>query len=366
MIYIFIFFIIAFFSILELYSNSRIINQLLSIVLLFLVVLFQSLRWRTGTDWISYSEYFINNSSYSDFFKNTQFEIGYSYLNYLIKFIFDNYNIFLFIFCSLIAVFVYRFLNAYKFKYTVLFVLFYFSFTLFPIRQTLAIYLVFCSYKYVYNKNFWNFFMLVFFASLFHRSALFFFPFYFILNVNFKLWHLIFLYVLSIFVGLTNFSVTLILKIIPLFVGNIDPVIESKLYTLLTDPAFAENATLVSILTSFFNSVLWILFFIVMKQKIDDTKLYMFYFKVYMFSLIISRLFLLSFPELARLNGYFSGAFMFLIIYLINQMEYRYRLLLVVFVVMFCFSKYWANIMKYPDLYLPYISIFEKTYRVVY
>ena len=60
------------------------------------VGLFQSLRWKTGTDWTSYYDFFIHSNN-SVWREEAGFELGYTYLNQLIRCFSSSFTIFLFV-----------------------------------------------------------------------------------------------------------------------------------------------------------------------------------------------------------------------------------------------------------------------------
>lgn len=104
MIYIFIYGIFLLIGIYDikkkglLKEKSR--NALLNLMILVLT-LFRGLRWNTGTDWEQFLEVFqyVDEDSALVFIRNTGeiLEPGYTFLNYLVKCIFDHYTAFLLI-----------------------------------------------------------------------------------------------------------------------------------------------------------------------------------------------------------------------------------------------------------------------------
>lgn len=66
-------------------------------------VILGGLRWVTGTDWISYSSFFLENQSWKSFAARL-LEPGYTFLNFLVKQFTNSYTVFLFIFHFLVIV----------------------------------------------------------------------------------------------------------------------------------------------------------------------------------------------------------------------------------------------------------------------
>ena len=120
-----------------------------------------------------------------------RFEIGYVLLVKAISLLTNNPN-YMFVIISFITlfgicVFVYKY-SSIKWMSILLFISLGFYYTSFNmIRQFIAIAIVMLSYKYLIEKNFLKFFMIVLCASLFHMSALIFIPFYFISRCNFNI-----------------------------------------------------------------------------------------------------------------------------------------------------------------------------------
>ena len=64
------------------------------ILALLLCVCIGGFRWETGTDWINYFSFFVNNSSWKSFSENNGFEVGWKILNFAIKQIYNDYTFF--------------------------------------------------------------------------------------------------------------------------------------------------------------------------------------------------------------------------------------------------------------------------------
>lgn len=92
------------------------------------------------------------------------------------------------LFCFSIYFIVYKYSSNIFLSYIMLISLGYFYFSLSGLRQTVALSIILFSYKYLKNRNFKKFFLIVIFASLFHASAIIFLLIYPISNmkVDFK------------------------------------------------------------------------------------------------------------------------------------------------------------------------------------
>ena len=102
-IYLLIYSILSFFTLLESRIkklSARCASSIYLYFLLFFLIL-GGIRWNTGTDWDPYYLYFETNDNWRNFeFSGFEFENGYVLLNYLVKCISDSYSFFLLI-CSM-------------------------------------------------------------------------------------------------------------------------------------------------------------------------------------------------------------------------------------------------------------------------
>ena len=81
-----------------------------------------------------------------------------------------------------ISRFIYKHSKHSMVSFVVLITMSYFAFSLTGLKQTIAIAIILFSYDYIIQKKIFGFIICVFIASLFHQSALFFLPAYFISN----------------------------------------------------------------------------------------------------------------------------------------------------------------------------------------
>lgn len=163
-------------------ENNYFTISYISILIFSLII---GLRYYVGGDYHSYVELY-KSLNINSFTNQTHTEFGFFMLMYFLKFLCLPFP-FLFITTSFIQIFfVYKWCRNYKF---LLFWIVYFYFTslyLFEsmniIRQAIAFSLILFSIPYVYKSRFFQFITIVFTASLFHKSALFFLPFYFFIK----------------------------------------------------------------------------------------------------------------------------------------------------------------------------------------
>lgn len=169
--YFLIFGILAFISLIEIFGLKKADNIILFSVLSFCLFLLSFLRWETGTDWDAYLDFFNISDSW---FIDGDFEWGYSRINEFVKIIFNNYTFLLFT----LAVILFSFqskaiLNFSPYPITSLLILWSTTFgNVFFVRQTVATAILFFSIKYIQEKRFWMFLLMIVLAMLFHRTSI--------------------------------------------------------------------------------------------------------------------------------------------------------------------------------------------------
>lgn len=168
----------------------------------FVLVLFASIRsYLVGTDTGAYTSDFRNQVNPENFIFRENVEIGYQLLSYLVLNLTYNYFWLLFIASTIVVGSYLVFFKKYSQEYF-LSVLIFLSFGLYTfyfngLRQGLAMAIVVWSTPYLLNKKILNFSLIVLLASLFHKSALIMFIFYFLINFKVKIEYKI----LSVFFG---------------------------------------------------------------------------------------------------------------------------------------------------------------------
>lgn len=145
------------------------------------------LRYYVGVDYESYMNSY-NDLDTALFKNNEHFEIGFFMLMYILK-LFDLHFSFLFIVTSLMQIgLIYYFCKDY-YQQLKWIIFFYFT-TLYLfeslniVRQAIAFSIILVSIKYIVNKSFVKYFILVLLAAIFHKSALIFLPFFFLTFLN--------------------------------------------------------------------------------------------------------------------------------------------------------------------------------------
>ncbi|MDM5285511.1 EpsG family protein [Peribacillus frigoritolerans] len=168
-------------------------NKTIFLIITFLqLLLIMGMRFEIGIDYNNYRStfYLVDNTSFvqlKDLSENS-IEIGYLLLNKIVSIFTTDVELMFLVTSFLILFLVYRavyihssivWLSIYLFSVEAYIASFNIT------RQYIAVALLFYSYKYIKDKKFIKFLIIVLCASLFHTSVLFFIPIYFILRINF-------------------------------------------------------------------------------------------------------------------------------------------------------------------------------------
>ncbi|MFH0755880.1 MAG: EpsG family protein [Bacteroidota bacterium] len=185
-------------------SNTRHTHRYL-LLSFSIILVFLALRYDFGNDYMTYSRYFdeVHRLSFRDLLGLTAnpnpltLEPGYVWLNRIMP------HFFILVAClSLFTVYtLYKFTDSYLPPSVIWFSLLIYlicpSFLLIhasALRQTIAICFFIFSIKYLIERSFWKYFLILLVAGFFHRSAIVLIPFYFIVTP--KTWSRQLLYIL--------------------------------------------------------------------------------------------------------------------------------------------------------------------------
>lgn len=180
--------------------NKKLPNYFYIIPSFIILFILSTFRGDFTTDYKNYTELFnlYNRYSFSELLTSGfQNEIGFIYLNKIIGLFTDDV---IYFFAIMSFVILFGFFHHFK-KYSVnlwLSVLmfatvgsYYASFNI--TRHIFAVAIVFIGSKYLYERKFFKWVLVVLLAALFHKTAIIMIPFYFILNfrIKFKNWVII-------------------------------------------------------------------------------------------------------------------------------------------------------------------------------
>lgn len=339
------------------YRKDNIKIVLYTIMGLGVLILISGLRYKVGTDYDNYLDYYIVYSV-------LDFQSIVSYANELlfilvikIAYLFQEPQIMFAIIAFLTVYITYRAILTQKEKISItlvfaLYVFLYYMYSLNIIRQALAIAIVLYSYKYIWQHDLKRFVLSIIIATLFHTTALLFLPFYFLCpNKNEKsrkVKNLIrFITIIIIFLIVTQ------LRIVINLLSQIELFSRFSFYNAVDIQGDNKQVII--------NTILLFIFILYSKPLIkynEDNKMYLFLYLIgYILTLAgffspyakriamyfnISEIFILaSFPRLAKTSG---------------QKIFIEFMIVMYMLVMFVLSSYYLNI---GDI-IPYQTIFNK------
>ncbi len=332
-----------------------------------IILLFQALRWKTGTDWNPYLNEFLNVNSphWID-----EFEPGYQFLNSIVRHLTDKYTVFLLVECGLNLFFITFFLKKMPINNPCLGLLYFFVLAIFPIRFTLASNLILCSYIFILKRKIIPFCLLVISAYLIHRTAIAFLPMYFICQRNYSFRFLMIVYISSIILGLlAEYTFGNLLQIASMMYGFTDSSVQGKMDAYVTGEIPDRlKMTPIRYAISIINSTLFILIFYYFKRtKFNNNYIYSLLFTLYVFGISFNRIFLQTIPDMARMTSFFTGGFIIMIIMIISSLKKSIQPIATIGVIGYLFLTYRSQIYGYyQDLFIPYYSIFENPIRSMY
>jgi transmembrane protein EpsG len=279
-------------------------------ILLFVVSAF---RYNVGTDYVNYYHLFL--------YKDGMFEYkewGYTNLVNLLSGLGFNPQIMFFLF-SLVTILLFYKSFKYFFKEndslfmlaTLLFIPLFYFYTLNGIRQSLAVAIFFYSIRFIIDKSYFKYFLLIVIAMLFHKSAIVLIPLYFFSTIKLTKYKLIVIYLVIVFLLLFN----PLIYIVDIYVQNKLP-----LYFYFNDEFFSQGVSgfgkVIAIINVFL--VLLLSFFLNKKNPLENI----------VFNLIIIfvviKLFALDIQIIDRLSLYFKPImilFVLLVIRNVNKLK---------------------------------------------
>ena len=189
MLYLVIFILLFIAGFLDLSDIQHVVRKIVFWLFIITFCFLGSIRWKTGTDWNSYINFFLDSNTFSQF-TDGRFEFGYGVISFFSKSISSSYSIFLAIFCSLTILIKAFALRHWRYhQYFLISLLIFYSYyigDIFPIRQSLALSIILFSGKFLIDRKLVPFLVCVYIATLIHASSFVFFVAYPLAVVNIK------------------------------------------------------------------------------------------------------------------------------------------------------------------------------------
>jgi len=357
-IYIFTIFIFFIFSYLEIRTTITEKEKSLLYSALFIALVVQvGLRWETGTDWNYYIENFSNTTSIENILINILigFEIGYGFTVYFVRLFTDNYVYFLLFHAIVYYYLIFRASKRLS-PFPILSLLLFYALTMGYLgsnRQLIALAICLYALRFVVERKPIIFFSLVFFAFLFHTSALLFAVYYF-LNKDFQKKYVLGALFLAIAIGQTQIPNLLFSGI-----GNLLPGASAGKTDFYSNKDNFQDLSLT--ISGLIRRLLYFFLFFInydtLSKKFEHYKLI---FNGFLFGLIFYFLFSNSILIVVnRASLYFNVMECFLLasqLLLFNFARDRSYILFII--VLYAFFLFFQSIGSYPDLFLPYKGIF--------
>ena len=351
-----IYILILILTIVSLLKRNKKSQKLVYYFITFLLFILSFIRWETGTDWENYFNTFKYATSITNIIAVE--EIGFRFLNFIIRSISENYTIFLF-FTSIIL---------YSFKYPILYKLseipiltIFMTVSLylgdiFYVRQAIAGAIILFSLKYIFRKEFFKFLIFIIMSTLIHNTAIIFLPAYYIINyINFNKKKYIIFFILSIAVSM--FIQDILVKLSLFFPDNYSNRINYYLLQLNNNFNYKNGTDKIKILISAsLNRIFLLSVFYSFRKKVSDKIIKL--FELYYFGSLLFIIFTpLSFT-FGRIVYYYD-----LIQLLIYPSLYKYinnkynKLIFLILFFTYCYLKYKVLINTFYPFYIPYRTI---------
>ena len=344
----------------------NILSRQLFLTLTISFVLLGGFRWLTGTDWIPYSRFFLENRSWKSFVVHL-FEPGYTVLNFVIKQFTDSYTIFLLVFHFLVIVpkmFFIRKTAYYPLVSLVLYWCIYFC-EITAVRNALGVSFLLLSIFAIHKKNKKVFILLTVIATSIHYSCAMWIFSYYVYHKDVPLAKWKNLILISLFFAVTG-------KIIypPVMKALFSPIggnIAWKIVHYATD--YEEAAT--SIVTKFFSlgkRVLFIPFIFMFYKKLVSFSPYnKGVINLYLFGNAFYLVFFTGFTQMNRC----VIANLFLEVILLPEFiccfKKKYTKMLFIFVILlYGLFKMITALRPFSDVLIPFYTIFNYQPRVMH
>ncbi|MCU4614791.1 EpsG family protein [Acinetobacter lwoffii] len=339
-----IYILIIFFVCCYIYLEKKLIGRdALIIPVIFLSIIAALRNYTVGTDTPTYTLPFLKGLNFYSYTINPNIEIGYEYLVKLILLFTNNYSIYFFI-ISFFIIFL-NFLVIKKYAVNYLFSIYlyialgFYTIIYNPVRQSIAMAIVFMSLPYLLEKKLFKFCLIVYLASLFHISALIFIPIYFLLHLKLRIETKF----VILFLGSTFLS-----KVLLIYLNN-----SNERYSNYTD-IYLDNGD--GRITVLFYSLLGFYIYLCGK-KMRNNYIYANFEQLLICGLGISIpiLFLGTDPSgPLRILNYFTWFFIFLLPYTVMLYSYKSRKFILILMVFFFFLYYLTIVNLFGGI-VPYI-----------
>lgn len=351
----------AAFSLIDLCCNKRRISIYLFGISLLILFIFAFIRWKTGTDWDAYYDMYTWIYHPWESFSNGM-EHGFVFINHLGKALFDNYTGVLFLFSLIIY-------SATCFSYpklcnhpmVAIWVSFCISFAgMLFVRQNVAASVLLVSMIFAYRQKLAPFFIFVFLASLFHRTAWIFLIVYPFFNIVYRRRTIIILVATFVVVGLMMGKYLLNVfgsVLIDSFSHRINQYMEAG----SSDNTMAYS-TIFVLIKGLANRCILLGFFLYYftTELRRHNRMVNGLFNIYIIGTVLYCILLPVSISLARIAVYMDIVQVFLVsMILFAQRSIANRLLLFLLFFVYYFLRFYTYLYSYEDEFIPFKTIFS-------
>lgn len=325
-----------------------------SYAIIIIFTLLRGLRWKTGSDWDYYEDIFEN---INDYILNeiNMLELGFLYFNKFIKGICDNYTFYLIV-SNFLFLFSYYKFSCYCFKKDSLaaFCICLMCLDLFPVRQNFAVAVLIWAIPLFLQKKYWKSVLVIIVAYFIHRTSLvmllFLFPWVHKMRIGYLRRTSIYLvtFLFSSIWGLGQLIESFLLPLLPGDSGT-----ASRIVYYMSSNKDMRAVGITSILVTCI-----ILYYVKLTLERKESLLLLVALNAYYIHQMIFVLFQDGVvAELTRLAACFSWGYFIIIMslykHITNKTMANY------FIALFFLYKFNSLFSNYPDLLIPYYSIFD-------
>src|SRR5690606_17694613 len=365
MIYIALFVILAGFTLFDLVDHDRYgLKRGVFIGLILLLILVSSIRWETGPDWDSYVNFYEQIDEFINGKSINLFEPGYTALNWF----FAANNLPYTAMLAFLAIVTIGMKGLVILRYPrLLFLLLFLYYTYYladiiAVRQFTAVALCLFSLKFIEQKRFWPFAVIVVLATTVHVSSLFFLVAYWLFWFRLSDQVLYIVLIAGFLMGLvdiTSWLVNLVVSVV-----GVDAAVAEKVLRYGDEGLETSHANpYISYALGFLKRAFILPVLIAGRRVVPPRDEWWYSGKLNLLVLgnIIYFVFILNVPVITRLALPFLYLEIFLLASLVSAIkDVKFRVVVLVLVMAFGAIRLYMFMAPYWDLYLPFQTIFDE------
>lgn len=347
----------------SIFSKYKKYYFLFSSVILFLMI---GCRWQTGTDWDSYYSLFANlDLSWAFLLANNSFDVGYLFMNALVRLFTDNYALFLLINAGVTIFFLSKLLITTSPYPNLSLFFFYTNFMMSHFmgsnRRMMALVFVLWVFYWVFQKKRKKAWACLGTAFIFHRTSIVNSISFFVPDKYFSFRRTLIVLSGALLVGILQMPVRL-MEILGALMSSF---INNPLITKMIDYSDTEDMAMTystgSMLVSTFLAVtkrsVFLFFYIYILKRYKVDRLTMFFYNLYIIGFVGYLCFIGSFFQI--LTTYFALVEIILIARMYSYTTGKFKLFFCFMLSLYGLLQLINSLSVYPELYIPYHSSFS-------